>query len=451
MEDLQELLSSDTRSRLLGRSLGLSLLSEELLSSKSLGVRVESEENGLVLEGVLLLGEGSCTISTKPLARQGGLLTLGDGLTSWSEDRLDLVRVDESGDVRSGDLGGGEVEARLLLVDLVEGGNGALGPDDESTDVSSGSELEQVELINGASLDSWNVLESSDNSLVFGVDDQRTSSLSVSSVSHLSLSSSDLSRVGDLGNIGVGRDSLQQLDGSLGLGSRLDGGRDDKGDLLDLLDSVSSGKDERRESRSGNGGSNGVSLLVLVDLDVPFSPSLGRGEHSTTSAHVTESGLSGSLGSSTTDTGDTGDGSTGTPRLGGGLVTSVLGDGVRLSLVLGDRLCEGSAKLYSGSTLIQVQEARDPVIPPAGSSEFRLSYPPPPALASSHSELLHRPSWFSHCTPLRPDVKDLQLTVDLLNDVQSDRSSEDRREGERARRLSLGGPDSNGRSSGHFL
>ncbi len=60
MEDVQELLSSNTWSSLLDGSLGLSLLSEELLSSESLGVRVESEENSLVSEGVLLLGERSC-------------------------------------------------------------------------------------------------------------------------------------------------------------------------------------------------------------------------------------------------------------------------------------------------------------------------------------------------------------------------------------------------------
>jgi hypothetical protein len=41
--------------------------------------------------------------------------------------------------------------------------------------------------------------------------------------------------------------------------------------------------------------------------------------------------------------------------------------------------------------------------------------------------------------------------VNLLDNVQTDRSSEDRREGQRAGRLSLGGPDSDGRTSGHFL
>ena len=60
MEDVQELLAGSTSgNELLDATLGLSLLSEELLSSEGLGVRVESEENSLVSEGVLLLGEGS--------------------------------------------------------------------------------------------------------------------------------------------------------------------------------------------------------------------------------------------------------------------------------------------------------------------------------------------------------------------------------------------------------
>lgn len=60
VEDVQELLAGSTSgNRLLDGALCLSLLSEQLLSSEGLGVRVESEENSLVSEGVLLLGEGS--------------------------------------------------------------------------------------------------------------------------------------------------------------------------------------------------------------------------------------------------------------------------------------------------------------------------------------------------------------------------------------------------------
>jgi hypothetical protein len=44
-----------------------------------------------------------------------------------------------------------------------------------------------------------------------------------------------------------------------------------------------------------------------------------------------------------------------------------------------------------------------------------------------------------------------KLTVNLLNNVQPDRSSEHRREGNRAGALSLSGPDGEGGSSSHFV
>lgn len=231
------------------------------------------------------------------------------------------------------------LEARLLLVDRVEGSNGRLGPDDESTNVTTRGELEEVEGLDGAGLDTGDVLESPDDTLVLGVNDEGTPPLPVPPVPHLTLTGPDLPRVGNLGDVGVGSDSLEELDGSLGLLGGLDGRREDEGDLLDLLDPVASGEDKGGESRGSEGRSNGVSSLVLVHLDVPLPPGLGRGEHSTTSAHVTERGLAGSLGTTTANTGDTRNGTTGTPRLGRGLVTGILSNGVSLSTVLGDRLC----------------------------------------------------------------------------------------------------------------
>ena len=49
--------------------------------------------------------------------------------------------------------------------------------------------------------------------------------------------------------------------------------------------------------------------------------------------------LAGSVSSSTTNTGNTCDGTTGTPGLSRGLVTSLLAHGVCLALVFGDALC----------------------------------------------------------------------------------------------------------------
>jgi len=215
-----------------------------------------------------------------------------------------------------------------------------LGPDDESTEVTSGSEGEEVEGTNVGSLDSGNVAESLDETLVLSVDDEGTTSLTVLAVTGFSGTGANLLRSDDLGDISVSLETLKGGDGLLGLLDRLDRGRDDEGDLGDTFDLVSTGEDERRNGGGGNSRNYGESTLVLVDLDVPLAPDLGRSEHASTSAHVTESGLSRSVSSSSSDTRDTGDSTTGTPRFSRGLVASVLSNGVRLTSVLGDRLVD---------------------------------------------------------------------------------------------------------------
>ena len=67
----------------------------QFLPAESLCVRVETEENSLVDEGVLVL-------------RPGALLDLSVGR---SDNGLDLIRVDETGDVGVGDLSGGETKS----------------------------------------------------------------------------------------------------------------------------------------------------------------------------------------------------------------------------------------------------------------------------------------------------------------------------------------------------
>jgi len=64
----------------------------DLLPAQGLGVGVETEENGLVDEGVLLLGPGA----------------LLNFLASGADDGLDFVTVDETSDIGVRDLGGGE-------------------------------------------------------------------------------------------------------------------------------------------------------------------------------------------------------------------------------------------------------------------------------------------------------------------------------------------------------
>lgn len=153
-------------------------------------------------------------------------------------------------------------------VNLVQGAESTLGPDDEPADVTTGGQLQQVQGGDGAGLDTGNVPQGLDDTLVVLVDDQRSSPLPVPPVPHLSLSGPDLPRVGDLDNVRVGLDGLQELDGLLGLLERLGRVGQDKGNLLDLLDSVSSGEDQRGKGRSSQSRGDGVSSLVLVDLQI---------------------------------------------------------------------------------------------------------------------------------------------------------------------------------------
>jgi hypothetical protein len=132
--------------------------------------------------------------------------------------------------------------------------------------VTTGGQLQQVQGRDGAGLDTRNVPEGLDDTLVVLVDDQRSPPLPVPPVPHLSLSGPDLPRVGDLDNVRVGLDGLQELNGLLGLLQRLGRVGEDERNLLDLLDSVTTGEDQRGKGGSSQSRGDGVSSLVLVDL-----------------------------------------------------------------------------------------------------------------------------------------------------------------------------------------
>ena len=310
----------------------LNLLLAELLLRESSGVGVEAELNLEVLERVLLLDN----------------TTLGDGTTTGrAEDLLDVAGVDDLRQIgllhhdgrqeevllESRGLGGG-------AVDLVESGESRRRPDDEAAKVTTRGELEEVERVDGAGLDTGDVAESKNKvlAILLGVvDDERTTALLVAATPQLTLTSADLARVLGLLDVSTGTDSLEKGNGGGGLldGAISEGGRgDDEGNLGDGGDGVTAGKEKSRAARGGERGGGRETLLVEVDLLVPLAPDLGGSEHATGTAHVTEGGLTSTVSSTTRDTGDTGDSATSTPGLSRGLVTSLLGDGVGLATVL---------------------------------------------------------------------------------------------------------------------
>jgi hypothetical protein len=221
------------------------------------------------------------------------------------------------------------------LIKLVES---SLSPDDESAQVTTGGKVEQVEVVDGGALDTGQVLESSDNTLIVGVDHKGTSAHHEASVSHLSGASADLSGVLALLHISIGTEGLKDGKGILGLGAGVDGVGEDKGELRDGIHSVATGHHKGHDSGGSQGRRHGVSALVDIDLSMPASPDLGRGEHATSTAHVSERTLSGSGGTSTGDTGDTSHGTSSSPRHGRGLHTGLLGHGVGLTGVLGHKV-----------------------------------------------------------------------------------------------------------------
>jgi hypothetical protein len=150
--------------------------------------------------------------------------------------------------MKSWDLNSREVflqGSRLVVsaVKLVQLGKCTLGPDAEATDVSSGGELKEVQTVNTDEFDTRNVSESANDTLVFIVDDEGTTTLTVSASTHLSFTGTGLARVRDLDNIRVGLEGLQDRDGLLGLGDGFDLIGYDERNLGDLLDPVTTGKD----------------------------------------------------------------------------------------------------------------------------------------------------------------------------------------------------------------
>lgn len=177
--------------------------------------------------------------------------------------------------------------------DAVKGLESILGEDDKSSEVTTWGELEDVKSVDVASIDTWEV---SGGLLHTGglisVDNKWTLSHDVSGVSVFASSGSDLLGFSNLGEIITSSEALESSEKGLGVWK----GKvvNDKWELWDLVDVVTSSHNKWGASGSGKSGGNGMSSLSDVGLCVPFSPDLKWSEHSSLSAHVTESSLTGS-------------------------------------------------------------------------------------------------------------------------------------------------------------
>jgi len=273
-----------------GGSAGLlaSLNSLGLSIAQALGGGVESLHGGLVGKRVLLAS--------------GGLVGVD---TLHAEFALDLVRVNDSGEVSAGHHVSSELEATLgdglLSVgteDLVKSLKGVLGEDDESTEMTTRSELEEVKSVDVAGVDTGEVAGGVlDEVVLLTVDDQGTLTEAEAGVSELTLTSAHLLGGADAGEVtGTAEvvEGLEELGGLLNVE-----GVNNEGELGDSFDSVTTGHDEGTAGSGGESGGNSVSLLVGVNLSLPLSPDLEGSEHATLAAHVTESTLAGTVSTGT--------------------------------------------------------------------------------------------------------------------------------------------------------
>lgn len=238
----------------LGLALGKLLLTKTSLG-EGRGVRVEAEKDLLVAERVLLLDVSA----------------LGNGAAlDGAKDGLNFAGVDKLGNVGLGDRVGGEkevlLEGRRLsggAVDLVKSLEGGRGPDDETTEVTTRGKLEEVEGVDGGSLDTGDVAESANEllSILVGVvDDEGTTALSVATVPELTLTGTELLGGLDLLDVLASTDSLQESKSSRGLGNGSvgeSGRRNDERNLRDGGDLVTAGKEKSGAGRGSDGGSSG--------------------------------------------------------------------------------------------------------------------------------------------------------------------------------------------------
>jgi len=118
----------------------------------------------------------------------------------------------------------------------------------------------------------WNVSQGSgEGDVLVSVNDERTSSELISSVSDLSLTSSDSLGVNNLEDIIVSTNCLEEGNSLLGLFDGFEGVIEDIREFLNVRDSVSSSKNERDNSGGSECGGDGVSLLLGIYSSVDSS------------------------------------------------------------------------------------------------------------------------------------------------------------------------------------
>ena len=227
-----------------------------------------------------------------------GLVVSSDVSSGLSKFGLNLIGVDDSSKIGAGHDSSVEVISTLFegrvsvgTENSVKSSETTLGEDDESTEMSSWSELEDVESMDVASVNTWQVSSGSLQFVVsLVVDDEWSFSQDVSGVSQFTLTGSGVSGCSNLGKIISDTEGAEG--GEKGFGGTVSETVDDEWELWHVLDEVTSSHNKRGNGRCSEGSGNSMSSLGDIDLSVPSSPDFKWSEHSSFSAHVTEGSLS---------------------------------------------------------------------------------------------------------------------------------------------------------------
>jgi len=195
-------------------------------------------------------------------------------------------------------------------------------------------ELEEVEAIHTAELNTGKIAEGLLDTVVSLVHNERSPAEDVTAVTGLTLTGTDLFGVGRLVHIVQGSNSGEDVLCRGRLLRCLEGINHNERDLWDLINLVASGHNESRDSARRQRTGHGITPLGLIDLTVPPTPRLGGGEHASSATHVTERTLSRPGSTTTADTGNTRHGATSTPGGGRDLLTGPRRDRVGLTVVL---------------------------------------------------------------------------------------------------------------------
>jgi hypothetical protein len=254
---------------------------------------------------------------------QGVSVDLGDlnELLSRTDGLDDLLGANDLGEVSRVDLVERNGPSLLQLggvsgtssVDGIQFLESRLGPDDKTAEMSSGSDLEKVESLNVENVNSGNVTEGTSALSILTVNDDGAKLLLVLPVAHFSFASTSTLGSINLLNISPNVRAAKERDGLLGLAEGLDLVGNNERDLGDLVDDVPTSLEKSWDSGGGDGGADSVTLLGYVDTTMPAAEDLQGSEHVSSTAHVSESSLSGTVGSSSTNTRNTGNGTSSSP------------------------------------------------------------------------------------------------------------------------------------------